>query len=85
MRPGTQGVLQNPQFIGSVLVSTQRPLQTSLGDRHWVQTLFTQVSLAPQTLPHMPQLRASWRGSRQPPLQAMVGRAQPAHIPFSQV
>ena len=76
---------QKPQLRGSVLVSTERPLQMSLGFRQVWQTLLMQVSPAAQTLPHMPQFRESWVGFRQAPLQEMVGRAQPAHRPFSQV
>jgi len=61
------------------------PLQTIEGGRHTTQALFVQVSLAAQVLPQAPQLSRSCRGSRQAALQRMVGRAQPAHTPLSQV
>jgi hypothetical protein len=77
-----QGIPQPPQFAASVLMSMQRPLQIWL--RQTWHTLFTQVSVAPQTLPQAPQFRLSSGAFTHRPPQLNVGIAQPVHMPFVQ-
>jgi hypothetical protein len=54
--PALHTVLQDPQFCGSICVSTQTPLQSVSppAQTGW-HMLFAQVSPAPQATPQLPQ------------------------------
>jgi hypothetical protein len=81
--PAGQAIPQAPQFAASRVMSVQRPLQIWVWQiRH---TPVTQVSPAAQLLPQAPQFNGSSAKFTHSPPQLEVGRAQPAHMPFSQV
>jgi hypothetical protein len=69
---------QSPQWLGSVLRSTQLPdPHTSSGGQHWPRA---HRSPAPHALPHAPQLRVSMSGSTQtPPHSRKPANAPHAH------
>ena len=68
MAPAPQVFPQAPQFVGSVLVSEQRPLHTVCPPRH-AHVPPAQIWLPAHAFPQPPQLPASFSGSTQLPLQ----------------
>jgi hypothetical protein len=78
-------VPQAPQFLASLLRSTQDPLQAvsiaAQVEEHW-PTLHT--SLAAHARPHMPQFFGSRSGSMQAPLQSRLS-ASHTHMPRAQI
>ena len=84
IRPAGQALPQRPQFIVSLLASTQRPPHINRPPEQPPQTPALQGCPTGQTLPHTPQLLMSDRASTQPGPQRSCAPAQPEiHRPIA--
>ena len=83
--PAEQTTPQAPQFVGSMLVSVQTPLQTVLPVGHTQEPLEQIQGPAPQLLPQAPQLVTSLLVSVQAPLQRVwPATGQGEQVPLTQ-